>query len=67
MLNIIFKVDLIGAGHIFRCLNLANIIENANIEFICKDFENNSSHICKININTSHNPYQSSNVNHQKR
>ena len=50
MLNIIFRVDssnLIGTGHIFRCINLANIIENTNIEFICKDFENNSSHICK--------------------
>jgi len=44
MLNIIFRVDsgnLLGTGHVFRCLNIANIIENANIEFICKDFSNN--------------------------
>ena len=40
MLNIIFRVDssnIIGTGHVYRCLNLANIIKNANIEFICKN------------------------------
>lgn len=67
MLNIIFRVDssnLIGTGHIFRCLNLANIIENANIEFIFKDFENNSSHICKNKYKVHLiKPSQSSNVN----
>ena len=50
MLNIIFRVDssnIIGTGHICRCLNLANSIENANIEFICKNFNNNSSNILK--------------------
>ena len=49
MINIIIRVDggnIIGTGHIYRCLNLVNYIENANIEFICKNF--NSDIISKI-------------------
>ena len=40
MLNIIFRVDssdVIGTGHVIRCLNLAEYYKNNNIEFICKD------------------------------
>ncbi len=40
MLNIIFRVDssdVIGTGHVMRCLNLAEYYKNNNIEFICKD------------------------------
>ena len=67
MLNIIFRVDsgnLLGTGHVFRCLNIANIIENANIEFICKDFSNNSSYVIqkKYKIHLIK-PSKSSNVN----
>ena len=54
MLNIIFRVDsgnLLGTGHVFRCLNIANIIEKSNIEFICKDFSNNSSYVIQKKYN----------------
>jgi UDP-2,4-diacetamido-2,4,6-trideoxy-beta-L-altropyranose hydrolase len=57
MLNIIFRTDssdIIGSGHVYRCLNLASIIENSNIEFICKNFNNNCISIIekkyKVNI-----------------
>ena len=67
MLNIIFRVDsgnLLGTGHVFRCLNIANIIKNSNIEFICKNFQNNSSYVIqkKYKVHLI-NPSKSSNVN----
>ena len=57
MLNIIFRVDssdIIGTGHIIRCLNLADYYKNHNIEFICKDLPfnliDNISKNYKVNI-----------------
>ena len=57
MLNIVFRVDssdIIGTGHVIRCLNLADYYENYNIEFICKDLPynliENISKKYKVNI-----------------
>ena len=43
-MNIFFRVDsgnIIGTGHLIRCLKLANYFENHNIFFICKNFIGN--------------------------
>lgn len=44
-MNIIFRLDsgnIIGTGHVQRCLNLANQFDNEyNISFICKSFKGN--------------------------
>lgn len=64
MINIFIRVDsgtLIGTGHVYRCLNLAEYIKDANIEFVCKNFENNLIHkiskkyyVHTLNINNKH-------------
>lgn len=44
MINLLIRVDggnYIGTGHIYRCLNLASYIKNANIEFVCKNMNKN--------------------------
>mgnify|MGYP000918274207 CR=1 FL=1 len=43
-MNIFFRVDssnIIGTGHIIRCIKLAKYLKNHNIFFICKKFEGN--------------------------
>ena len=43
-MNIFFRVDssnIIGTGHLIRCIKLANYFENHNIFFICKNFHGN--------------------------
>ena len=43
-MNIFFRVDssnIIGTGHIIRCLKLAKYFENHNIFFMCKKFNGN--------------------------
>jgi len=44
MLNVLVRVDggkLIGTGHVYRCLNIVNYINNSNVEFICKLYDKN--------------------------
>jgi UDP-2,4-diacetamido-2,4,6-trideoxy-beta-L-altropyranose hydrolase len=43
-MNIFFRVDssnIIGTGHLIRCLKLAKYFNNHNIFFICKNFQGN--------------------------
>ena len=43
-MNIVFRVDssnIIGTGHIYRCLNLAYQYKEHNISFICKNHNYN--------------------------
>jgi UDP-2,4-diacetamido-2,4,6-trideoxy-beta-L-altropyranose hydrolase len=43
-MNIFFRVDssnIIGTGHIIRCLKMAKYFESYNIFFICKKFQGN--------------------------
>lgn len=51
-MNIVFRVDSslqIGTGHVMRCLTLAHQLkrENANIVFICSDFDGHINHIIR--------------------
>ena len=51
-MNIFFRVDssdIIGTGHIIRCLKFANYYKNYNIYFISKKFKHNIN--CKITEN----------------
>jgi UDP-2,4-diacetamido-2,4,6-trideoxy-beta-L-altropyranose hydrolase len=46
-MNIVFRVDssdIIGTGHVYRCLNLAFHYKEHNIAFICKNHKNNLNH-----------------------
>ena len=43
-MNIVFRVDssdIIGTGHVYRCLNFANQYKEHNISFICKNHNYN--------------------------
>ena len=43
-MNIVFRVDssdIIGTGHVYRCLNFAHQYKKNNISFICKNHNNN--------------------------
>ena len=43
-MNIVFRVDssdIIGTGHVYRCLNLADQYKEHNISFICKNHNYN--------------------------
>ena len=43
-IKIAVRVDgdsFIGTGHVYRCLNLVSYIKNADIEFICKNIDEN--------------------------
>ena len=51
-MNIVFRVDssdIIGTGHVYRCLNLAYQYKKNNISFICKNHNYNLN--CKIEEN----------------
>lgn len=54
-MNIFFRVDssnIIGTGHLIRCLKLANYFENHNIFFICKNFIGNiNKKVLEFNYN----------------
>ena len=44
MMNIVFRVDssdIIGTGHVYRCLNFAHQYKKNNISFICKNYNYN--------------------------
>lgn len=54
MKNLYFRVDvsnIIGIGHIKRCLKLASYVNNYNIYFICKNFQNNTFNEIKEKYN----------------
>lgn len=43
-MKIVFRVDssnIIGSGHVMRCLNLAGYFDASNVIFICKKFQGN--------------------------
>lgn len=58
-IKIAVRVDgysFIGSGHVYRCLNLVSYIKNADVEFICKNIDENlkllitEKYKCKLNL-----------------